>query len=78
MFRRARLGAPEGSVGESNLPEQDGFRRRQVIAERTVHLVGTSIAWKWVGNPYFDCVKSCKKINIINGLWESLAREKTS
>ena len=33
---------------------------------------------RFMVDSYFDCVKSCKKINIINGLWESLAREKTT
>jgi hypothetical protein len=28
--------------------------------------------------PYLDCVKICKKINVINGLRESIVRKKSS
>ena len=27
---------------------------------------------------YLDCVKNCKKVNLINDLWKSTVREKTS
>jgi hypothetical protein len=31
----------------------------------------------YLDDPYSYCVKNCKKINIINGLWERIVRKKT-
>jgi len=62
MFRRARLGVPERSVGGPSRARQDCFRRRWPIPERTVRPRGVVMAAPLL-NQHLDLPERVEHLN---------------